>query len=119
MSASKRTTKAMVASMVLAGILALYAGGLAVTVLTSSAPEAFAASNSDSSSSDSSNPESGDSNKISKSDERQILDGVKQCFDSSNDNRDLEKCLSDTIDKVTANSNQDQSSNSSNSSSSQ
>ena len=115
MSTLKRTTKTTVASIALAGILALYAGGLAMTVLTSSVFEAFAVSSSDSSSSDSSSPESGDNNKISKSDERQILDGVRQCFDSSNDNRDLEKCLGDTIDKFNVNSNQDQSSNSSSS----
>jgi hypothetical protein len=116
MSTSKRTTKVMAASIALAGILALYASGLAMTVLTSSVPGAFAVSSSDSSSSDSS---SSDSSKIDKSEEQQILNGVKQCFDSSNDNRELEKCLSDTIDKSTSHSNQEQSSRSSNSSNSQ
>jgi hypothetical protein len=116
MSTSKRTTKVMAASIALAGILALYASGLAMTVLTSSVPGAFAVSSSDSSSSDSS---SSDSSKIDKSEEQQILNGVKQCFDSSNDNRELEKCLSDTIDKSTIHSNQEESSRSSNSSNSQ
>jgi hypothetical protein len=106
MSTSKRTTKVMAASIALAGILALYASSLAMTVLTSSVPEAFAVSSSDSS-------------KIDKSEEQQILNGVKQCFDSSNDNRELEKCLSDTIDKSTIHSNQEESSRSSNSSNSQ
>jgi hypothetical protein len=121
MSTSKRTTKVMAASIALAGILALYASGLAMTVLTSSVPGAFAVSSSDSSSSDSSSSDSSssDSSKIDKSEEQQILNGVKQCFDSSNDNRELEKCLSDTIDKSTSHSNQEQSSRSSNSSNSQ
>ena len=111
MSASKGTTKATIASIALTGILGLYASGLAVTVLTSSAHEAFAGK------SDASNSTaSADSNKINKSDERQILNGVKQCFNNSTDNRDLEKCLTDTMDKVIAHSNQEQGSRSSNSS---
>ena len=113
MTASKRTTKATIASIALTGILVLYASGLAITVLTSSAHEAFAGK------SDGSNSTaSADSNKINKSDERQILNGVKQCFNSSSDNRDLEKCLNDAMDKGIAHINQGQSSRSNNSSNS-
>jgi hypothetical protein len=101
------TPKATMASIALATILAIYASGLAMTALTTPVPKAFA-----SSSSDSSKLESGNNSSIDKSEERQILDGVKKCFDSSSDNSELEKCMNDTIEKIIR-------SNTSNSSSSQ
>jgi hypothetical protein len=111
MSTSKRTTKATIASIALIGILALYASGLAMTFLTSSIHKAFASSSSDGSNSTA----GGESNKINKNDEQQILNGVRQCFDNSSDNRDLEKCLGDAIENGITQSDHDQSSRSSNS----
>ena len=95
MTTSKRTLRAMIVLTGLVGILVLYAGGLAMTSLTLSVPESFAASNS----SDTSNiTSSDDGNKIDKSDEGHLRSKVEKCLDSSNDNDALEKCLSNAID---------------------
>jgi hypothetical protein len=128
MTSSKRTARAVViASFSLASILALYAiGGLAMTAaLTASlsVSEASAASGDNSSNSnnnsDSDSSSSNDGNRIDKSEEGQLLKGVRQCFDSSNDNSELEKCLNGIMDKFFVRNNQNQSDESSNSSSSE
>jgi hypothetical protein len=126
MTSSKRTARAVViASFSLASILALYAiGGLAMTAaLTAilSISEASAASGDNSSNSDSGSDSSSnnDGNRIDKTEEGQLLKGVRQCFDSSNDNNELEKCLNGIMDKFFVRNNQNQRGESSNSSSSE
>ncbi|HEX2557417.1 MAG TPA: hypothetical protein VHK86_03770 [Nitrososphaera sp.] len=85
----------------LTSILALYASGLAMTVLTSSVPGAFAASSSNSS-------VSGDNNKIDKSEKQLYLEGAKNCFDTSHDYLQLENCLADTINNIIASDHDEQ-----------
>jgi hypothetical protein len=98
---SKRKTEVTIGLLGLTSILVLYASGLAMTVLTSSVPEAFAVSSSNSS-------VSGDSNKIDKSEEQLYLEGAKNCFDTSHDYLQLEDCLSDTINNIIANDQEEQ-----------
>jgi hypothetical protein len=101
MSSSKRTIKATIELLGLTSILALYASGLAMTVLTSSVPGAFAASSSNSS-------VSGDNNKIDKSEKQLYLEGAKNCFDTSHDYLQLENCLADTINNIIASDHDEQ-----------